>query len=94
MYTILSKGMSQYSFLFSINFRYSWCSENLTSDKFHWSEGLHVSDLIPLEKKTGMTSTRPGNKRIVIGHNIGFDRSFVKEQYFIKVNIGLDCNFS
>ena len=52
-----------------------------------------MSDLIPLEKKTGMTSSRPGNKRIVIGHNVGFDRSFVKEQYFIKVNIGLDCYF-
>ena len=28
------------------------------------------------------------NKRLVIGHNVGYDRSCLKEQYYIKVSKG------
>ncbi len=33
-------------------------------------------------------ATALNKQRLVIGHNVSFDRSYVKEQYFIKVSIG------
>ena len=57
-------------------------------DRYRWSKQPELNDLIPLETKRG-ASTPPGGKwqkRLIVGHNVGFDRSFVKEQYFIQVN--------
>lgn len=45
---------------------------------------LKQSDLIPFEDSN--VDVRKSRKRIAIGHNVGFDRSFLKEQYFIEVN--------
>ncbi|XP_048734786.1 DNA polymerase subunit gamma-1-like [Ostrea edulis] len=65
---------------------YSWCSEAVLMDKFRWTKNPRMSDLIPLESSPKEHSSHlAGNqKKIVIGHNVGFDRSFIKEQYNIK----------
>jgi DNA polymerase III epsilon subunit-like protein len=44
---------------------------------------MNPNDLIPLE----IPGSEP-RERIVIGHNVSFDRSFVREQYYIDVS----CN--
>ncbi|CAG5123153.1 unnamed protein product, partial [Candidula unifasciata] len=65
---------------------YSWVSDYVLEDKFRWAKTPQLKDLIPLETKQG-TLSPPGGKwdpRLVIGHNVGFDRSFVKEQYMIQ----------
>lgn len=68
-------------------YRYSWCSEYLIEDKFKWSPHPQMEDLIPLESKSSQKSMKQNmlKKRIIVGHNVGFDRSFIKEQYYIKV---------
>ncbi|KAK6166464.1 hypothetical protein SNE40_023149 [Patella caerulea] len=63
---------------------YSWCSDYVVENKFRWSDEPKLSDLIPLETKRNSTITSNKNKKLIIGHNVGFDRSFVKEQYFIQ----------
>ena len=65
---------------------YSWCSDRLLEDNIHWTERYpRLQDLIPLEveshKKFQDIQFQP---RVVIGHNVGFDRTFVREQYFIQ----------
>ncbi|KAM7288490.1 DNA polymerase subunit gamma-1 [Ixodes scapularis] len=59
---------------------YSWCSAQLTKEQFKWKERVNIGDLIPLEARTGPESV----PRVVVGHNVGFDRSFLREQYFIQ----------
>uniref|UniRef100_A0A2C9KDE8 DNA polymerase subunit gamma-1 n=1 Tax=Biomphalaria glabrata TaxID=6526 RepID=A0A2C9KDE8_BIOGL len=65
---------------------YSWVSDYLLEDKFRWSKRPQLKDLIPLE--TNPDSMLPPDGKwlpgLVIGHNVGFDRSFVKEQYFTE----------
>ncbi len=67
--------------------RYSWCSPRLIRD-LTYDDRVRLSDMIPLETRT-CEPHRPRRgdwqPRLVIGHNVGFDRSFVKEQYDIKV---------
>lgn len=59
---------------------FSWCSSQLTREQFKWKEKVNLADLIPLERTAGNRST----PRVVIGHNVGFDRSFVRDQYLIQ----------
>ncbi|XP_028305588.1 DNA polymerase subunit gamma-1 [Gouania willdenowi] len=65
---------------------YSWCSKRLIEERYSWSNQLTLADLIPLE--TPFNSARPPGgqwkERLVIGHNVSFDRSFIKEQYLLK----------
>lgn len=70
----------------SHQFWYSWCSDYLIEEKFKWSTIPQMEDLIPLESKQTQNSIseKTQKERIVVGHNVGFDRSFVKEQYFLK----------
>lgn len=63
--------------------RYSWCSKRLVENNFYGLTNLKQSDLIPLESSN--LNERKSRKQIVIGHNVGFDRSFIKEQYYIEV---------
>ena len=63
--------------------RYSWCSERLVNNDFKYLSSLELDDLIPLEAPNA--SVRKSHKRLVVGHNVGFDRSFVREQYFLEV---------
>lgn len=65
---------------------YSWCSKRLVEERYSWSNQLTLADLIPLE--TPMNSARPPRghwtEKLVVGHNVSFDRSFIKEQYLLK----------
>ncbi|KAI1904109.1 hypothetical protein AGOR_G00002300 [Albula goreensis] len=65
---------------------YSWCSRRLLEDRYTWSSQLSLADLIPLE--TPPNSTRPPagkwKNRLVVGHNVSFDRTHIKEQYLLK----------
>ncbi|CAJ1057266.1 DNA polymerase subunit gamma-1 [Xyrichtys novacula] len=65
---------------------YSWCSKRLIEERYSWSNKLTLADLIPLE--TPSNSARPPGgqwkERLIVGHNVSFDRSFIKEQYLLK----------
>lgn len=71
--------------------RYSWCSKRLVERRYSWSNQLTLADLIPLE--TTINSARPPRgqwtEKLVVGHNVSFDRSYIKEQYLLKVKISL-----
>ncbi|MEE6526950.1 hypothetical protein FKM82_027905 [Ascaphus truei] len=63
---------------------YSWCSRRLIEDRYTWSDQLSLSDFIPLE--TSMNSSKQNwTERVLVGHNVSFDRAHIKEQYLIKV---------
>ena len=72
--------------LFPFSYRYSWTADSVLQDKLRWTREPQLGDLIPLESKRNSTSMSD-RKRLIIGHNVGFDRSFVKEQYFIQVSL-------
>nr|XP_020470869.1 DNA polymerase subunit gamma-1 [Monopterus albus] len=65
---------------------YSWCSKRLIAERYSWSNQLTLADLIPLE--TPVNSARPPKgywkERLIVGHNVSFDRSHIKEQYLLK----------
>ncbi|CAL8359660.1 unnamed protein product [Lota lota] len=65
---------------------YSWCSKRLIEERYSWSSQLILADLIPLE--TTINSVRPPagqwKERLVVGHNVSFDRAYIKEQYLLK----------
>nr|XP_054756304.1 DNA polymerase subunit gamma-1-like [Lytechinus pictus] len=65
---------------------YSWCSPRLIEDHLSLSQKMTLPDLIPLETKKG--SIKPPSKkwteRLIVGHNVSFDRSFIKEQYLLQ----------
>lgn len=67
--------------------RYSWTSEYVLENKLRWTTEPQLSDLIPLETKQNsvVAPNSQWKKRLIVGHNVGFDRSFVKEQYLIQV---------
>ncbi|KAF7660459.1 hypothetical protein LDENG_00280960 [Lucifuga dentata] len=65
---------------------YSWCGKRLIEERYTWSSHLTLADLIPLE--TLMNSARPHEghwkERLIVGHNVSYDRSHIKEQYLLK----------
>ncbi|XP_060083102.1 DNA polymerase subunit gamma-1-like [Ylistrum balloti] len=65
---------------------YSWCSDLVLKDRYRWTKVPNLSDLIPLESEPGVNGQSPKEwpQRLVIGHNVGFDRSYVREQYYIE----------
>ncbi|OWF43177.1 DNA polymerase subunit gamma-1-like [Mizuhopecten yessoensis] len=65
---------------------YSWCSELVLKDRYRWTKVPFLSDLIPLESGPVVNGQSPKDwpQRLIIGHNVGFDRSFVKEQYYVQ----------
>jgi len=69
--------------------RYSWCSKRLVEKSVCDSNySLCLDDLIPLETcshESGAITGRCHTPRLIIGHNVSFDRSFIKEQYFVQV---------
>lgn len=69
--------------------RYSWCSKRLIEERYSWSSQLTPADLIPMETPTN-SSRPPGGQwreRLIVGHNVSFDRSYIKEQYLLKVRV-------
>ena len=79
--------MRKFNFLKSFTLRYSWCSGALflEHDFKETDNALSLNDLIPFESND--PEVRKKTHRIVVGHNVGFDRSFIKEQYFSEVNL-------
>ncbi|XP_070686477.1 DNA polymerase subunit gamma-1 [Pempheris klunzingeri] len=65
---------------------YSWCSKRLIEERYSWSNQLTIADLIPLETPTNSVRSPGGQwkNRLVVGHNVSFDRSYIKEQYLLK----------
>ncbi|XP_077174016.1 DNA polymerase subunit gamma-1 isoform X2 [Paroedura picta] len=62
---------------------YSWCSKRLIEERYTWSSQLTLSDLIPLE--SGSTSSKQDwQEKLMVGHNVSFDRAHIKEQYLIE----------
>ena len=69
---------------------YSWVSERLaSSEDFYTSvqQRAVLDDLIPLETRACGLDPISGSwqQRLVVGHNVSYDRARVKEQYLIKV---------
>lgn len=63
---------------------YSWTSPQLHSDTLYFHEnGYRPDNLIPLEDPTAPAQKCP---RIVVGHNVSYDRSRVREQYELNGN--------
>ncbi|XP_032088939.1 DNA polymerase subunit gamma-1 [Thamnophis elegans] len=67
----------------SPNAWYSWCSKRLVEQRYSWSNQLGLSDLIPLENSSSL-KRQEGEERLVVGHNVSFDRAHIKEQYLIQ----------
>ncbi|XP_040457086.1 DNA polymerase subunit gamma-1 isoform X2 [Falco naumanni] len=65
---------------------YSWCSKRLLEQRYSWSSHLTLADLIPLESPAGAgcAGKQDWLERVVVGHNVAFDRAFIKEQYLIQ----------
>ncbi|KAI1235182.1 hypothetical protein IHE44_0002818 [Lamprotornis superbus] len=66
--------------------QYSWCSRRLLEQRYSWSSHLTLADLIPMESPAGAScaSKQDWMERVVVGHNVAFDRAFIKEQYLIQ----------
>ncbi|TKR76617.1 hypothetical protein L596_017731 [Steinernema carpocapsae] len=57
---------------------FSWCSERLVN-KAEIPEFARLEHLIPLDMEDGAME-----KRVIIGHNVAYDRARVREQYLTK----------
>lgn len=68
---------------------YSWVSKRLTSSEDFYANMQRktvLGDLIPFETVEGeMESAASRNHRLIVGHNVSYDRARIKEQYYIKV---------
>ena len=65
--------------------RYSWCSERVLRDGIG-EDSVGLKDMIPMNSSNLQELTHGAWKpKLIIGHNVGFDRSFIQEQYYIKV---------
>ncbi len=73
-----------YKYLYELNFflnfflRYSWCSSRLIDEEFRFKSNVELNDMIPMESD-------PSKPSLIIGHNVAFDRTYIKEQYQLKV---------
>ncbi|CAF0847266.1 unnamed protein product [Adineta ricciae] len=56
---------------------YSWCSSRLIDEEFRFKSNVELNDMIPMESD-------PSKPSLVIGHNVAFDRTYIKEQYQIQ----------
>ncbi|XP_043934146.1 DNA polymerase subunit gamma-1 [Protopterus annectens] len=65
---------------------YSWCSKRLIEERYTWSSELSLADLIPMDTSLNNNPPAKGDwlEKLVVGHNISFDRARIKEQYLIK----------
>ncbi|XP_043838904.1 DNA polymerase subunit gamma-1 isoform X1 [Dromiciops gliroides] len=65
---------------------YSWCSRRLLEERYSWARQLCLSDLIPLETPTSVSGPAKQDwlERLIVGHNVCFDRAYIKEQYLIQ----------
>uniref|UniRef100_UPI00358F9F05 DNA polymerase subunit gamma-1-like isoform X1 n=2 Tax=Myxine glutinosa TaxID=7769 RepID=UPI00358F9F05 len=71
----------------STNAWYSWCSHRLTEKRYTWPCDVSISDLIPLETDNAgvdQASQQVNLPRLIVGHNVSFDRTYIKEQYLLQ----------
>ncbi|CAF2224718.1 unnamed protein product [Rotaria magnacalcarata] len=61
----------------SPNHWYSWCSSRLIDKEFRLKSNVELNDMIPMESNPSVPS-------IIIGHNVAFDRTYIKEQYQLE----------
>lgn len=66
----------------SQNSWYSWCSPRIF--KSHPQKHFGVDSLIPLEERQNGSTHPNDSPRVIIGHNVSYDRARVKEQYFTE----------
>lgn len=67
----------------SANAWYSWVSEPVANEETHkYFESVNYEDLIPLETDGINPCGDLQRPRIVIGHNVSYDRAKIKEQYW------------
>lgn len=59
---------------------YSWVSDALVADDQSLGKGATLSDYIPLESDKDVSK----DPRMIIGHNVSYDRARVKEQYLLQ----------
>jgi len=60
---------------------YSWTHPAISDTSFVFKEGFHsLKDLIPIGRFNNET-------RVIIGHNVSYDRSFLEEQYDIDLDM-------
>ena len=62
---------------------YSWCSDRLVNGT-EIPKYTRLEHMIPLEPPEGTKTPK-----VVIGHNVGFDRARVREQYYSEVSLFL-----
>ncbi|XP_050738206.1 DNA polymerase subunit gamma-1-like isoform X1 [Eriocheir sinensis] len=64
---------------------YSWCSEALINPDVHFDGSeIRMEELIPLETSSSMNPVPSHSGRVVVGHNVSYDRLRVREQYLLK----------
>ncbi|XP_068954672.1 DNA polymerase subunit gamma-1 [Petaurus breviceps papuanus] len=70
----------------SPNSWYSWCSQRLLEERYSWARQLCLSDLIPLETPASVSGPVKQDwlERLIVGHNVCFDRAYIKEQYLVQ----------
>lgn len=64
--------------IFFFILRYSWCSSRLIDEEFRLKANVELNDMIPMESD-------PRKPSLIIGHNVAFDRTYIKEQYQLEV---------
>jgi hypothetical protein len=50
----------------------------IDDEEFRLKSNVELNDMIPMESNPGIPS-------LIVGHNVAFDRTYVKEQYQIEV---------
>jgi len=66
---------------------YVWVSKRLFSHQARFEEEeASLDDLIPLESEGSRAESIDHRSRLVVGHHVSFDRSKIKEQYFMGVS--------
>lgn len=70
----------------SSKYWYCWISKNLINTTSPVRNYYQTDDLIPLESTSSINNTlhHQNKPRIVIGHNVSFDRARIKEQYWLN----------
>ena len=74
---------------------YSWVSNRLTRDQDYATQGKRIApdDMIPLETQSGSTEPPSGSwrEKLIVGHNVSYDRARIKEQYLLAVSMHCKC---
>ncbi len=71
----MNKYLFELKIFFFLFLRYSWCSSRLINEEFRLKSNVELNDMIPMGSKPSL----------IIGHNVGFDRTHIKEQYQLEV---------